>query len=186
MGFALKSSTWEVQGTGCSVTLSLMPRSLTWGQRNLCVSPAHQGGSAPPRSPPAHPCHSNKKPPQRRGPCPEQRAAWDCRGTWSGASTDECKCLHPLGATSPVTTQTSIVSGRHRSYASPQECPVSPSYGNAWGARANLPCHPQLRSQEEAHAQLPCTHALLPKLNLPWYFHVPCHPQSLHPCRLIS
>lgn len=73
----------------------------------------------PPRfSPQVHPCHSNEKLPQRRGPCPEQRAAWDggrggC-GSGSVVSTDECKCLHPQRATSLGTTETGFVSGRPR------------------------------------------------------------------------
>lgn len=187
MGFALKSSTWEVQGTGCSAALTLLPAP-RGGDRGTSVCPQPTGGAQ--RRPPL-PQHilviQMRSSHKGEGPALNKEPLGTARGTRSMASTDECKCLHPLGATPPVTTQTGIVSGRHRSYASPQECPASPSWGNAWGAQANLPWHPQPCSrEEEAHTQLPCTHALTPKLKLLWRSHVPCHPQGPHPCRLIS
>lgn len=135
----------------------------------------------PPRfSPQVHPCHSNEKPPQRRGPCPEQRAAWDggrggC-GSGSVVSTDECKCFHPQRATSLGTTQTGFVSGRPREASreaslirKPPGMPSKPQLEKRLGGM-HRPSPSPLTTQSRKSSSWPffCTRALATKLKLPW------------------
>lgn len=144
---AFKLSTWEMRRNCCSSCPSA-PRGGT--QRNLCLSPSpphgSQGSVQPRLSPQAHPYHSNEELPQKGGPCPEQRAAWDGGGgRGSVVSTDECKCLHPPGATSLGTTQRGFVSGRLREASlirKPPGMPSKPQLEKRLGAHTDLPHHP--------------------------------------------
>lgn len=121
-------------------------------QRNLCLSPwpttasreegrGHSlgGPCATSLCPQMHPCHSNGKWPQRGGPCPKQRATWD---NGSLVSTDECKCLQPLRATSLRTTQTGLCKQEAVHTQAPRNAQQSPAGEKPWGIHRPSPFHP--------------------------------------------
>ena len=151
---ALKFNTWEMQGSQepAAPPAPLLPDVGT--QKSLCLSPRPTPQRC--RRALCHPgsphkrilviqmrsCHKGEGPALNKEPLGTAAEGDGRGGRGSVVSTDECKCLHPLGATSLGTTETGFVSGRHRSYARPQECPANPSWRNAWGARTDLPHHP--------------------------------------------
>ena len=92
-------------------------------------------------------------------------------------STDECKCLHPLGAASLGTTQTGFVSGRPREASlirKPPGMPSKPQLEKRLGGMHRPSLSPlTTQSRKSSSESFFCTHALATKLKLSWHFCIP-------------